>query len=143
MNYDQARQLGADSEAPGKWNWTTMNDGVVWTAPPCAYPEYDWPDHFDVLNPPRPTGRPRCDHDTREEAERHYWEDRRDHIREERLDLDTIRERRRCDVPDCPDWEDWRMHWPGGYLVDSLCDRHRFESAVLHPFTPGLQVIHS
>lgn len=144
MNYDQARQI----EATGKWNWTTMNDGVVRTARPCYFPDFDWdaPTVTEAVmrgEPVHPTGRERCDHDTRVDAERHYHEDWLARIREEHLDLDTIRERRRCDVPDCNEWEDWRLHWPDGYVVDSLCDKHRFKSGVLHPFTPGLQVIHS
>jgi hypothetical protein len=143
MNYDEARQLGKDSEAPGKWNWSSMNDRVIRTASPCAYPDYQWPVHFDVLNPPTPTGRERCDHDTREEAERHYYDAQVHGIRMEQLDLDSIRERRRCAVAECPNWEEWRAHWPGGYSIDSLCQQHHDRAASLHPFVPDLQVIHS
>ena len=144
MNYDEARQI----EASGKWNWTTMNDGRIRTAPPCYYPDFDWEaaDVRDAIvrgEKMEPTGRERCDHPDRLSAEQHYWESQLHGIREERLDLDTIRERSRCQVPHCWSWEDWRMHWPGGYVIDSLCDRHRFESGNLHPFREGIQVIHS
>jgi hypothetical protein len=145
MNYDEARQLGPDEpEASGKWNWTTMNDGAIRTAPPCAYPDFEWPEHFDPLNPPTPTGRPRCDHDSREDAELHYWDDQVSRVRILALDLDAIRERRRCAFDD-GEWETHRASWPGGYVVDSLCERHAYPGHVrsLHPFVSGMRVIHS
>ena len=145
MNYEQARQLGPDSEAPGKWNWTTMHDGQIATAPPCWYPDIDWLTVSEFENVGL-TGRQRCDHDTKEEAERHQWRDELAHVRLEKLDLATARQRLRCDVPDCPDWEDYRAEWPGGWgRFDSLCAWHAtFDQVVeLHPFSPDRQVIHS
>lgn len=144
MNYDEARQI----KESGKWNWTTKNDGAVRTAPPCYYPDFDWDasavrEAVERGERVEPLGRERCDHGDRLAAEQHYWESQLHGVREERLDLDAIRERRRCAVADCSEWETWRMHWPGGYVVDSLCDQHRYESGNLHPFRPGMQVIHS
>ena len=143
MNYDEARQLGPDAEAAGKWNWTTMNDGQIYTASPCAWPDSPFPKDWKFGDPDPRHGRLRCDHDTREEAERHYYEHQVSGIRMEELDLDSIRERRRCDVKACRNWEEWRAHWPSGYEVDSLCQQHREAFVLLHPFVPGLQVIHS
>jgi len=139
VNYDQARQI----EATGKWNWTTMNDGAIRTAAPCAYPDFEWPSRFDPINLPKPTGRARCDHDTREQAERHHYDDEVRRVRIQKLDLDTLRARHRCAFEGCPRWEDYRAHWPGGYRVDSLCGEHAERSAELRPFVPGMQVIHS
>ena len=142
MNYDQARQI----EATGKWNWSSMNDKIIRTASPCAYPDFEWPEHLsaNVADWPKPTGRPRCDHDTQEEAERHYYDAQIARVHILALDLDTIRERRRCAFDD-GEWETHRANWPGGYAVDSLCSRHSSIDHVrsLHPFIPGLQVIHS
>jgi hypothetical protein len=98
MNYEEARQLGAESAAPGKWNWTNMRDGQIWTIAPC-----DWPDYERPAIDPRtakyidwaPTGRERCDHDTREEAERHQYDAGLTKVTIDPLDLDDIRERRR------------------------------------------------
>lgn len=143
MNYDQARQLGPESEAPGKWNWTTMNDGVVRTASPCFYPDIDWDARRSLAGPETLGGRPRCDHDTREEAERHYWDDQVAHIRIQPIDYASVRELRRCDVGGCADWERFRAQWPGGYVVDSLCDVHRSSAPTIHPFSSGMAVIHS
>lgn len=87
----------------------------------------------------------RCDHETREEAERHHWRHEIAQVRLRKLDLDRIRERERCDWPGCPNWEDYQAHWPGGYRVDSLCTAHAtLETVVeLHPFEPGISSIHS
>lgn len=131
MNYEQARQVGPDGPAPGKWNWTNFNDGVAdhpYTVEPCREPE---------------PGKERCDHDTQEEAERHHWKHEVLHIRLVKLDLETLRERFRCDVEGCPNWEEYQAHWPGGYVVDHLCEEHYDGALTLHPFTPGMRLIHS
>jgi hypothetical protein len=158
MNYDQARQLGQESDAAGKWNWTSMNDGVVRTAPPCAYPDYEWPERFDPLNPPMPTGRLRCDHDTQEEAERHHWRSEMGHARLTEIDLDTADEQHRCQAkpgpriphqtkpPDAPcrEWASYVITLPGIAGVQFyVCAAHTTQLPNLYPFTPGLQVIHS
>lgn len=61
-----------------------------------------------------------------------------------RLDLVSARSRSHCDVPECPNWEDFRTLWPGGYISDSLCQEHATHATVveLHPFHPGLREIH-
>jgi hypothetical protein len=135
MNYEQAREIGPDGPAPGKWNWTNFNDSVApnpYTVAPCAWPDFTWPE--PPLDKPisqwpkvTPTGRERCDHDTREEAERHHWKYELGRVRLVKLDLDAIRERHRCAVEDC------------------LCEEHAtFNTVVeLHPFVPGVRSIHS
>ena len=139
MNYEQARQIGPTGPAPGKWNWTNANDGMSpnpFTVAPCRQPE---------------PGKERCDHDTREEAERHHYDYERGQVRIVHIDLSTVRERRRCDVPGCSNWERYHAIWPGGYIVDSLCSRHSGADPtnglagpdLVHPFEPGLSVIHS
>lgn len=150
MNYEEARQIGPTGPAPGKWNWSTRNDDRIWTSAPCAWPDFVWPD--PPLDKPMsewpkvtPTGRERCDHDTREEAERHHWHDELGRVQLRKIDLDTARQRGRCDVAGCPNWEDYQTRWPDGYQSDSLCEEHATHQTVvaLHPFTPGAQVIHS
>ena len=148
MNYDEARMLAPDTDAPGRWNWTTMNDGVIRTAAPCHYPDFDWDAvaSDEVLAPGfHPTGRPRCDHLTREEAERHYWRHELDTTKIEPVDLDAIHERRRCDYPGCKEWEEYRTRVKGWGYGDSLCERHanRVSLEEIHPFILGTRVIHS
>ena len=145
MNYEEARQ-SASSVQPNPY-----------TVAPCAWPDFDWP-LFDPtkgltggLENIKPTGRERCDHDKREEAEQHHYDHELAQVRVEHLDLNTIRERRRCDVPACENWERYRAHWPGGYLVDSLCAQHAGTDEVtgkagpelVHPFVLGVREIHS
>lgn len=131
MNYEEARQIGPDGPNPGKWNWTNYNDSIAehpYTVPPCIS-----------------ANGIRCDHETREEAERHHWRYEVANVHLHQLDLDRIRERQRCDWPGCPNWEDYQAHWPDGYRVDSLCTAHAtLETVVeLHPFEPGISSIHS
>lgn len=141
MNYEQARQRSAD----GKWAWTTMNDGRISTAGGCV----TWPEGppltvEEAIGPDRkPMGEPHA-HETREEAERCHWHWELGRVRLEQLDLATLRERRRCDVSECPEWEDYRTRWHDGYRTDSLCTFHATHQTVveLHPFVPGMQVIH-
>lgn len=153
MNYDEARPLGAKSENPGKWNWTTMNDHVIRTAGPCAWPDFDWSsvDPMDIIaGKVEPTGRERCDHDTREEAERHQYDAALAKVTIDPLNLDDIRERRRCHAPGaegkgCVEWETHRANWHDGYRTDRLCDDHaNVETvALIHPFIPGMRSMHS
>ena len=160
MNYEEARQIGPSGPAAGKWNWTNMNDSVQeapFTVAPCAWPDFDWPP-FDpkkaLADQPKvtPTGRERCDHDTREEAERHHYDYELAGVRIQRVDLSTARSRSKCDVPDCQNWERYQAFWPGGFVVDSLCSPHRFAKPgenqpealrLIHPFVPGSRTIHS
>jgi len=132
VNYEEARQGGPGALAPDKWNWTNFNDSVskehAYVIAPCRDPE---------------PGKARCDHDTREGAERHHWKHEVLHIRLAKLDLDTLRERFRCDVEGCSNWEEYQAHWPGGYIVDHLCEEHYDAAPLLHPFMPGARHIHS
>ena len=146
MNYDEARVLGPDSDAPGAWNWTTRNDGVIRTAPPCAWPDFDWSSvpFSDILAATvTPAGRARCDHASREEAELHHWTHELDSIRIEPIDLATVRERRRCDVPGCSEWQTHQGR--AAWLAPDLCDAHanRAGLELVYPFVPGLQEVHS
>lgn len=158
MNYEEARQIGKDGPAPGKWNWTNMNDSVQpnpYTIAPCAWPDFEWPPYDytrSLQDQPKvtPTGRERCDHDTREEAERHHWEANVAAVTIRRVDLKTARSRSKCDVPGCDNWERYQAQWPDGYIVDSLCARHggpdRVEGnpvELIHPFVPGTRIVHS
>ena len=148
MNYEQARQIGPGGPAPGKWNWTNMNDRRVSTTTPCYYPDFDWAGQRilqDIAEGLRiePTGRERCDHDTQEEAERHHYDYELSRVKLVKIDLTTARQQNRCDVPECPNWANWEAVWPGGYVRDSLCQEHYNESPTLHPFRSGVQVIHS
>lgn len=122
-----------------------MNDDVIRTAPPCFYPDHDWDEGavYEAHRMPEMVGRPRCDHDSRLEAERHYYDDQIARIRVEELDLDLLTTRNRCDFDGCARWEDYRAVWPDGYRIDSFCGEHAYKSVELHPFTPGMQVIHS
>lgn len=153
MNYDEARQLGAESENPGAWNWTTMNDGHIRTAAPCAWPDFDWSSVTNeaiLAGTVQPTGRERCDHETREEAERHQYDAALAKVTIDKLDLDDIRERRRCHGPGadrqgCREWETHRANWHDGYRIDSLCADDATVEVVrlIHPFVPGLRSMHS
>ena len=136
MNYDQARQIGPGGPAPGKWNWSSMNDGLndgaAYTAAPCREPE---------------PGKARCDHDTQEEAERHRWLYELSAMQPTPVDKDAARELQRCDVAECPNWADYSMSAP--FYINPrqnwLCTKHLHPESLqaLHPFTPGLASIHS
>lgn len=134
MNYEQARQIGPNGPAPGKWNWTNFNDGIApnpYTIAPCRDPDL---------------GKERCDHDTRQEAERHHWRYEMALVQLVPFDAVGARERYRCDVSDCPNWEDFYTRWPDGYRMDHLClDHATFQDVVkLHPYDEReVQVIHS
>ena len=66
MNYDEARQT-----KDGIWHWTTMNDGLVRTCPPCIQMT-DVPIEDLGHIPVGVLGR--CEHATKEEAERHFYD---------------------------------------------------------------------
>jgi hypothetical protein len=137
MNYEEARQLGETSDAPGKWNWSNRNDDHIYTAAPCAWPDF-------VVMSIKPTGRERCDHDTREEAERHHWNAEADGMDWRPIDQDTTRTLQRCDFPECQNWST-ATGWAGGWVRGTYCDDHAnadsYRSA--NPFIPGMQELHS
>ena len=150
MNYEQARQIGQNGPAPGKWNWTNFNDGIQaepFTVAPCAWPDYERPS-FDPITLKyenwAPTGRERCDHDTQDAAERHHhdWEFQRAALT--LIDLDTVPQRNRCDLPGCPNWATFTIRWAhNAWLHDELCDEHADDPTALHPFVAGARTIHS
>lgn len=121
MNYHQARQLGPESENPGKWNWSTRNGDRIWTAAPCS----------------RPDGS-RDDHDTQEEAERHFYDHEANNLREV-----TYTTADRCQGP-----HDGEAPWTDKSLEArllghaSLCDEHRNADGwrLINPFHPGIQI---
>lgn len=117
MNYDQARQL-ADGSG---WHWTSMNDGRVRTAGPC---------------------RDEAPHATREEAERHFYEHSLEQAKERKCSWTA------CAVEGCPQPTQQTLGNTGFWLFFSetpLCDEHRSKDQLreLHPFTPGMELIHS
>lgn len=152
MNYDQARQIGPEGPAPGKWNWTSMNDGInnghPYTIAPCL-----WPDGRSVppsplaTDPPEHSGRERCDHETQEEAERHRWRFELSSMTPTKIDKDTATELHRCDAEGCPNWADYSLEAPF-YISprhNDLCEQHLNPHvlAALHPFVAGWSSIHS
>ena len=135
MNYDEARQT-----KDGVWHWTTMNDNVVRTAAPCIQLE-DIP--IEEIGTKTINVLGRCNHVTKEEAERHFYE--------YCFEPEQIR-------------EDTNMHWldcakcgaPTKRLLgnrglwslinqDPLCDEHFGVEILkeLHPFHINIKLIHS
>lgn len=117
MNYDQARPL---LDGTGH-RWTTMRDGQSRTAWPC----------LECVEP----------HSTAESAERHFYDACLASVEEVRFG--SWAGCRVCDAPT-----------KGGlgnrsdallFSREPLCadHRNREQLAMLHPFKPGLQVIHS
>lgn len=147
MNYEQARQLGADSDAPGKWNWSNHHDDSIYTMAPCDWPDYARPP-FDVVRLEyvgwNPTGRERCDHDTREEADRHHYEHEAATLDWRPIDQDMTRTLQRCDVPDCKGWST-ATAYGGGWHRGTFCAVHATADGyrLAHPFLAGTQEVHS
>ena len=118
MNYDQARQRQSD----GRWNWTTFNKRIgTFRSGPCR-------DHEDG-------------HATKEDAERHFYDDGLADVRESKSSS-----WHGCAVCDAP-----TKNWIGSPGMDGaipktpLCDEHRTREqlAELHPFRPGMSLMHS
>lgn len=139
MNYDEARPL-----KDGGWHWTTMNDGVVRTAQPC----------IQILKPFEPgsldfslkaSDITRCEpHATREEAERHYY----DWCLSSVAEIHLADQQRRCRAEGCGVFTDVMLgnrQMERMFNGDPLCPEHRTREvlAKIHPFTPGMQSIHS
>lgn len=125
MNYDEAREL-----KDGGWHWTTMNDGVVRTAPPCVRIPID---ESTITH---------CDpHPTREDAERHFYDYSLSQLKES-----TFLSAKHCEY--CDTWTNKALgnRGLGLYFREVfLCDTHRTTErvAALHPFKPGIALIHS
>jgi hypothetical protein len=123
MNYAEARQRMGDNGLPsGLWDWTSKNDEVIHAAGPCAART--------------------CEHHSKEEAERHYYDWSLEKVKEFSLERQQVP----CEV--CGEWTQKGLHAPGynTYGFEALlCDRHRNKEELikLRPFTPGIQSIHS
>ena len=133
VNYDEERQTKG-----GHWHWTTMNDGVVRTCPPC----------IQVAEVPiKDLGRvpvevlSRCSHATKEEAERHFYDDC----------LGRVTERGSEHWMDCGVCGAPTKRMLGNMDLSSLfhsepfCDEHLSEDSLkqLHPFETGIYLMHS
>ena len=140
MNYDEARPLKA-----GGWHWTTMNDGVVRTAQPCIRHVGEKSDPFWYMQPSKPEDWVCCEpHATREEAERHFYDWCLSTVEESRMSDQQLR----CRVAGCDGWSDVLLgNRQLGHLFngDPLCEAHRSKDqlALLHPFKPGMVLVHS
>lgn len=113
MNYYEARQT-KDKQF---WHWTCMNDGRIWPSTPCA------------------AG---CQHKTREEAERHYY----DHLVLS-LRVVTFGSAQKCFV--CGAWTPKGLQPPKSIKICDLCDEHLKEENWVKkfPFETGTQIISS
>lgn len=117
MNYDEARPL---LDGTG-FRWTTMRDGEARSAWPCR----------ECVEP----------HTSAEEAERHFYDQC----------LATVEEIRfadwaGCRVCDTPTKAGMGNRCLGRFFsTEPLCKDHRTraELAKLHPFRPGIRLIHS
>jgi hypothetical protein len=116
VNYHQARQR-KDS---GLWDWTTMRDKAIWASGPCR-------EHS-------------CIHKTREEAERHFYEDQLDRLKE----ISILHQQLRCEASECSAWTSKGLE---ARLLRAvlLCEAHRDREhfAAVRPFVPGVQIIAS
>lgn len=117
MNYDQARQRESD----GKWDWTTMNDGIIRATASCSS---------------------HCGHETQEEAERHFYDYSLDQVKETGVSWTA------CEYPDCPNPTQRALGNLGFWLALSstpLCDEHRTKECLVevYPFHAGMALIHS
>lgn len=119
MNYAEARQRKSD----GRWNWTTMNDGRIWTSAPCT-------GHDDG-------------HVTREEAERHFWEYELDSVRRFEIANDDAVTLQRCQI--CSAFTASHVRLADGYTTFMLCPDHQDRASLeqVHPFKAGRQLMHS
>jgi hypothetical protein len=119
VNYYAARQRAHDK----KWDWTCMNDGKIWRSGPCA-------DHEDG-------------HPTREEAEKHFYDDSISKLREITC---PDREMRMCDAPGC-DTVTQKGLVGTRYFSEPmwLCKLHRSKEVVpaIRPFRPGIEICSS
>jgi hypothetical protein len=137
MNYHQARQRQSD----GKWAWTTMNDGRIWTSGGCV----TWPDGEPTMEQAISgkgikSGTPHA-HDTKEEAERCFYDYEAARLRETGAPKDQAHDLHRCEFPGCAEWTSQGL--TGHLLGDAdLCDAHRNAEGwrVVHPFSPGISI---
>jgi hypothetical protein len=116
MNYAEARQRESDK----RWDWTVRNDDRIWRSEPCS-------GHEDG-------------HETREEAERHFWEWE---MAQPFSVFVEERHLRRCEI--CNEWTDARVRMYDGYKTLVLCSIHQNRLSIeqLYPFAPGRALIYS
>ena len=117
MNYEGARQRESD----GRWDWTNMRDGAIWRSGPCR-------SHDDG-------------HATKEEAERHFYDDGLAHVQEHQSSS-----WHGCAVCDAPTKFWLGSRGLGGAIPETpLCDEYRTRDvlAEMHPFSPGMTLVHS
>lgn len=143
MNYHEARQR-ADGAG---WAWTTMNDDRVWTSGGCRVVTGDTRSDVEVLNgAPMPESATIAlhAHETREEAERCFYDHEVQKLREHSLGDD---EQHRCDwiAEDGERCTNWTNKWLEGHLIGHLtflCDEHRDAAhwQQVNPFVPGIRI---
>lgn len=115
MNYYAARQ-----RKDGRWDWTTMNDGIIHRAGPCSR-------HEDG-------------HPTKEEAERHFYDNELDSLKEVWSEGDV---QYQCAIKGCGAWTQEGLCSHNLFITPIwLCDVHRDREEVetLHPFAPEIEI---
>lgn len=144
MQYEQSRQRQSD----GKWAWTTMHDGLIFTSGGCLVIEGDTRSMTDIVRMvplPESATVSHHAHDTSEEADRCHWEHDRGRlvVREReprqgnRIDL--------CEMNDCDEPATRTTRIPGDMFSWDSCEQHA--GTVIHdernPFHSGSQIWHS
>lgn len=115
MNYYAARQ-----RKDGRWDWTVMNDGVIRRCGPCSH-------HMDG-------------HATKEEAERHFYDNELNNLRDVWSNSNA---QMKCEVKSCGAWTQEGLVSTHLFLTPIwLCDVHRDaeEIELIHPFSPGTEI---
>lgn len=146
MNYDEARQIAPTPDSLGGWHWTTMNDGRIRTAAPCRLYTGPVRSVADMMRAPvRGSDFTTCaPHETREEAERHFY----DYSREEAMAHEVDISWSNCRYPECKNPANHALGVGRLDLFGSLtplCDDHRnangWEAA--NPFYTPMFLMHS
>lgn len=105
------------------WRWTCANGEQIWTSTPCTE---------------------ECQHATREEAERHYYEYRMSKLRTFEFEHWEECEHPECKVEDGHRTLTNKMLGEVGSILRGkmLCDQHRTEAVYrqLTPFVPGSEI---
>lgn len=116
MNRYEARQ-----RTDGRWDWTVENDGFIHRAGPCDL-------HDDG-------------HSTKEEAERHFYQDQIKSLREVQVGTeDTLH---RCQFMGCTTFSCRGLVAPRWVEMPTwLCERHFTKECFsnIHPFKPGIVI---
>lgn len=125
MNYYEARKRTDN----GKWAYTGMNDGRIWTEPCCDPGMGPASEHHQ--------------HDTAEEAERCHYEYETANAR---FDGKLINTQHKCEFPGCGEWTDREAQYGHGLMRSAmLCDAHRNLDGLraANPFSPGVREVSS